>query len=72
MNFDHLIMGFPLAKGWGVAIGIVPYSNGYYKLTESVHEDTDPDYDPLDRRIQLHIMPVMEELQVFSWVQALI
>ena len=33
MNFDHLIMGFPLAKGWGVALGIVPLSNGYYKIS---------------------------------------
>ena len=24
INFDHLIMGFPITKGWGVAIGIVP------------------------------------------------
>jgi hypothetical protein len=45
-NFDHLFMGFPIAKGWGVAAGISPYSNGYYKLTESVLE-TDPGYDPL-------------------------
>jgi len=22
MNFDHLIMGFPLAKGWGVGVGV--------------------------------------------------
>ena len=45
-NFDHMIMGFPLTKGWGLALGIMPYSNGYYKLTESVL-NTDPDYDPL-------------------------
>lgn len=45
-NFDHLFIGFPLAKGWGVAAGISPYSNGYYKLTESVL-NTDADYDPL-------------------------
>ena len=46
MNFDHLIMGFPIAKGFGVAVGIVPLSSGYYKLSESVLK-TDPDYDPL-------------------------
>ncbi|MBK7131709.1 MAG: hypothetical protein IPH69_02490 [Bacteroidales bacterium] len=45
-NFDHLFFGFPLAKGWGLAAGISPYSNGYYKLTESVL-DTDADYDPM-------------------------
>ena len=46
MNFNHLIMGFPLAKGIGVAVGIVPMSNGYYKLAQTVTED-DPGYDPL-------------------------
>lgn len=46
MNFDHLLMGFPLAKGWGFAAGMVPISNGYYKMTESVLK-TDPGYDPL-------------------------
>ncbi|MBK7712754.1 MAG: hypothetical protein IPN67_17430 [Bacteroidales bacterium] len=46
MNFDHLLIGFPLAKGFGVAVGIVPVSSGYYKLAESVTK-TDPDYDPL-------------------------
>ena len=46
MNFDHLLMGFPIAKGLGMAVGIVSSSNGYYKLSESVVK-TDPDYDPL-------------------------
>jgi hypothetical protein len=36
MNFDHLLMGFPLAKGWGVGAGVVPVSSGYYKLSETV------------------------------------
>ena len=45
-NFDHLFIGFPLAKGWGFAAGISPYSNGYYKLTQSVLK-TDAGYDPL-------------------------
>lgn len=44
LNFDHLIMGFPVAKRWGVAVGIVPLSNGYYKMAESVLKN-DPDYD---------------------------
>jgi len=46
LNFTHLIMGFPLAKGWGVAVGFVPFSNGYYKIYETVFED-DPGYDPI-------------------------
>ncbi|MCX6325991.1 MAG: hypothetical protein NT144_04990 [Bacteroidia bacterium] len=35
MNFDHLMIGFPITKGWGVAAGIIPLSNGYYKMFES-------------------------------------
>jgi hypothetical protein len=46
MNFHHLVMGFPIMKGWGVAIGVVPVSNGYYKMAESVLK-TDAKYDPL-------------------------
>ncbi len=46
MNFDHLMIGFPVAKGWGIAAGIVPYSNGYYKMSEEILEG-DPDYDPV-------------------------
>lgn len=46
MNFDHLIMGFPVSKGWGVALGILPYTNGYYRIKESV-TSSDPGYDPV-------------------------
>ena len=46
MNFDHLIMAFPLSKGFGVAIGILPMSNGYYNIYESVTAN-DPGYDPI-------------------------
>lgn len=46
MNFDHLMLGFPILKGWGFAAGIVPYSNGYYDIQEEV-KSTDPAYDPL-------------------------
>ena len=45
MNFDHLIIGFPLANGWGLAFGLVPLSNGYYKVSDIVRA-TDPGYDP--------------------------
>jgi hypothetical protein len=38
MNFDHLIMGFPLSKKWGMSLGVVPFSNGYYRMTESVED----------------------------------
>jgi hypothetical protein len=46
INFNHLIMGFPLAKGWGFAVGIVPMSSGYYKITGEVTSAT-PGYDPI-------------------------
>jgi hypothetical protein len=45
-NFNHLILGFPLAKGWGASIGILPYSNGFYNIVETVLEG-DPGYDPI-------------------------
>ncbi len=46
MNFDHLLMGFPIAKGFGMAIGLIPISNGYYRISEAVTED-DEGYDPV-------------------------
>lgn len=45
-NFDHMLIGFPLGKGFGFAAGILPYSNGYYKLSTSVSKD-DPGYNPV-------------------------
>ncbi len=44
-NFHHLVIGFPLAKGWGLAVGIIPVSSGFYEITEEVTL-TDPGYDP--------------------------
>lgn len=32
MTFSHLMMGFPITKGWGVTAAILPYSNGSYKI----------------------------------------
>jgi len=46
MNFDHIMLGFPLMKGLGFAAGIVPFSNGYYHLSETV-KNGDPGYDPV-------------------------
>lgn len=46
MNFNHLIMGFPLAKGWGFAMGIMPVSYGFYNISEDIQEG-DTDYNPL-------------------------
>ena len=45
MNFHHLILGFPLSKGWGFAAGIVPISSGYYQISQTV-TSADPGYDP--------------------------
>jgi len=44
MNFDHLIMGFPVTKKMGVTAGIINLSSGYYKINEVVTSG-DPDYD---------------------------
>jgi hypothetical protein len=44
INFHHLIMGFPLAKGWGFAVGIFPITSGYYNITTTVSSG-DPGYD---------------------------
>jgi len=46
MNFDHLLIGFPLSKRWGFALGLLPLSNGYYKMADEVTEG-DPDYDAI-------------------------
>jgi hypothetical protein len=39
LNFDHLLMGFPITRRWGVALGIIPLSNGYYNISQTVPED---------------------------------
>lgn len=44
-NFNHLIMGFPISKKLGVAIGIVPWSSGFYKIADEVTA-SDPGYNP--------------------------
>jgi hypothetical protein len=46
MNFDHLLMGFPIKKGWGFAAGVYSLSNGYYALSNTIDENS-PDYDPI-------------------------
>ncbi len=41
INFSHLMLGFPIKKGWGFAAGIVPFSDGFYTITDkSVPEDS--------------------------------
>jgi hypothetical protein len=46
INFSHLMMAFPISKGFGFAVGVVPMTNGYYKLSENVLKNS-PNYDPL-------------------------
>ncbi|MCU0457181.1 MAG: hypothetical protein MUE74_12850 [Bacteroidales bacterium] len=46
LNFDHIILGFPVTRRWGVALGLVPFSNGYYNLSETVREG-DSGYDEI-------------------------
>lgn len=46
MNFDHLFMAFPMSRWGGFALGVIPVSNGYYQIIETV-TSSDPNYDPL-------------------------
>lgn len=46
VNFDHFLIGFPLVKGIGFAAGILPLSNGYYRMSSTVTKN-DPAYDPI-------------------------
>jgi hypothetical protein len=46
VDFNHLIFGFPLAKGWGLVSGVVPISNGYYSMNQKVTSE-DPGYNPV-------------------------
>jgi opacity protein-like surface antigen len=45
LNFNHLLMGFPVSRKFGFAVGILPVSNGYYYLSEVI-KSGDPNYDP--------------------------
>lgn len=36
INFHHLVMGFPIKKNWGVSIGLVPVSSGFYNIINTV------------------------------------
>lgn len=51
INFHHLAMAFPLTKWLGFAVGVVPYSNGYYNLINTVTEN-DEEYDPVIGEVQ--------------------
>lgn len=46
INFDHMLLGFPILKGFGVGLGITTYSNGYYSISDAIGEN-DPGYDPV-------------------------
>jgi hypothetical protein len=45
INFDHMLLGLPLGKGWGAGLGITTYSNGYYAISETIDEN-DSGFDP--------------------------
>ena len=45
-NFDHILIAFPVSKKWGMAAGIVPFSNGYYNISKSIVAG-DTDFDPV-------------------------
>jgi hypothetical protein len=39
LGFSHLLLGFPIMKGWGFAAGTAPYSDGYYDIAEVTTPD---------------------------------
>jgi hypothetical protein len=49
MNFDHLIIGFPLSKRWGLATGLVPVSNGFYSISETMVDTVNGDMNSTHR-----------------------
>lgn len=46
VNFDHMLLGLPLAKGWGAGFGITSFSNGYYSIASKVGRN-DSGYNPV-------------------------
>jgi hypothetical protein len=39
LNFSHLLLGFPIMKGFGVSAGIMPFSNGNYIISDTFSPD---------------------------------
>jgi hypothetical protein len=39
INFTHLLIGFPIMKNWGFSAGVIPYTDGYYEMTETTTPD---------------------------------
>jgi len=46
INFNHMLLGLPLTRGWGIGAGITTYSNGYFSISDRI-DANDPDYDPV-------------------------
>jgi hypothetical protein len=45
-NFDHILMGFPVAKNFGIVAGLIPLTDAYYNVSQTISEG-DSLYDPL-------------------------
>jgi len=43
MNFTHLMIGFPIMRNWGVSAGVVPYSDGFYEISQIITPDDEGD-----------------------------
>ncbi|HUW93919.1 MAG TPA: hypothetical protein VMV74_12195, partial [Bacteroidales bacterium] len=39
INFTHLLIGFPIMKNWGFSAGVVPYTDGFYEMSETSTPD---------------------------------
>jgi hypothetical protein len=46
INFEHFIIAMPIWKKVGMAAGLVPVSDGYYYISQTI-EAGDPGYDPI-------------------------
>jgi hypothetical protein len=46
INFEHFIIAMPIWKKVGLATGLVPVSDGYYYISQTIKEG-DPGYDPM-------------------------
>ena len=48
MNFRHILMGFPIMKDWGFSFGLLPFTNGFYTISNKgtvSSEGTDAFYE---------------------------
>ncbi|MGB8359530.1 MAG: hypothetical protein WCD55_13045 [Bacteroidales bacterium] len=53
LNFSHLLLGFPIMKGFGFSAGIMPFSNGNYVISDEFSPDL-PGLDVAGTLTEMH------------------